>query len=180
LGKNDRLRRGKIIVTITAPLNTMGADRTVSHEDFYVDDVKVEGTVTVTNKGPNSSNQNVVTRVVANRILTFPSGKSISWNASQEMTQLEGGNTPADKSDDVWSVQDVSNGVNRAGKNFSVTTLEPLIIKASCRWVVKGIISISIDTKTLSINYGDGACNNAATVTLPDGSTKEINIKRWW
>ena len=29
---------------------------------------------------------------------------------------------------------------------------------------------MNINTRQVSINYGDGACNNAATITLPDGT----------
>ncbi len=179
---NGRIRRGKIIVQISAPFNTVGAVRTVSHENFYVDDVKVDGTVTSTNQGPNASGQNVYQRNVVGRLLTFPSGKTINWDATHTLTQLEGGSTPDVKIDDVWSVTGSSNGVNRAGKSFSTTITEALISKNKlvCRWIVKGVISLTVDTKTVSVDFGDGACNNVAVVTLPDGSTKEVNIKRWW
>lgn len=181
-GPNGRIRKGKIIVNITAPIQTVGAVRVVSHEDFYIDDVKVEGTVTLTNQGPNSNGQNVFQRVVVGRLLTFPSGKTLNWDATHTLTQLEGGATPDVKLDDVWSIAGFSNGVNRNGKSFSANTVEPLISKSKlvCRWIVEGIITLTVDTKNLTVDFGDGACNNVAVVTLPDGSTKEVNIKRWW
>ncbi len=177
---NGHVRKGKIIVQVSAPIKDVGAIRIVSHEDLFIDDVKVEGTVTLTNQGPNSANQYVYLRIVSNRLLTFPSGKTISWNATQILTQLEGGSTPDLKNDDVWSITGFSNGVNRAGKSFSVSTTESLISKFTCRWIVQGIINLTVDTNVLSINFGDGVCNNVAVVTLPDGSTKEVNIRRWW
>jgi hypothetical protein len=179
-GPHGKVRKGKIIVQISAPLITVGSVRVVSHEDFFIDDVQVEGTVTLTNQGLNASNQIVFLRNVANRKLTFPSGKTISWNATQIITQVAGNNTPDIRIDDAWSISDVSNGVNRNGKSFTVSTAEALLFKTVCPWIVDGVLNITVETNTLGIDFGDGACNNAATVTLPDGSTKEINIRRWW
>lgn len=179
-GPHGHVRKGKIIIDISAPITQTAAIRVVNHENFYIDDVLVEGTVTLTNAGLNSTNQLVFLRTVADRKLTLPSGKTISWNATQTLTQLEGGSTPDIKLDDVWSINGVSSGVNRGGKNFTVTTTEPLVSKFTCRWVVEGVINLVVESKVLSIDFGDGACNNVATVTLPDGTTKEVNIKRWW
>ncbi|MCI1268048.1 MAG: hypothetical protein LKG19_15845 [Saprospiraceae bacterium] len=179
-GPYGRVRRGKLIIQISAPLNIPGSVRTVSHDQFYIDDVKVDGTVTLINQGLNTKGQNTFLRNVSNRVLSFPSGKSISWNATQYITQLEGLNTPLIKLDDVYSTSGTSEGVNREGKPFSVNTSEPLITKFTCAYIVDGFITVTFDLKTVSIDYGDGICNNTATLILSDGSTREISIRRWW
>ncbi len=179
-GPFGHVRKGKLIIQISAPLKTVGSIRTVSHQDFYIDDVKVEGTVTLTNQGTNGFGQNVFLRSVSDRKLTFPSGKTISWNASQVITQLDGNATPDIRLDDVWSILGTSSGINRAGKLFNVSTSEALVFKFTCPWIVKGSISLTIENNTLSVDYGDGGCNNDAILTLPDGSTRDIKIRRWW
>ena len=179
-GPYGHVRKGKLIVSLTAPLSNVQSVRTVSHENFYIDDVKVEGLVVLTNKGLNSLNQPFFERVVSNRVLTFPSGKTIGWNALQTITQTEGVSTPLILLDNVYRLEGSATGFNRKGENFTVQITDPLIYKADCPWIVKGMLTMSINSKQVTLNYGDGACNNAATVTLPDGSVREINIRRWW
>jgi hypothetical protein len=179
-GPHGHVRKGKLIIDMTAPWYEAASVRTVTHENFYIDDVLVEGTVTVVNQGPNPSSQMVWERVVSDRKLTFPSGKTITWDANQTITQLEGGQTPQLRSDDVWSISGTSDGINRAGKDFSGATTEALVFRFNCPWIVSGAFSLTVDGVTISIDYGDGLCNNAAILTLPDGSTKEIRIRRWW
>ncbi len=179
-GPYGHVRKGKIIVQISAPLKTVGSVRTVSHQDFFIDDVRVEGTVSLTNQGPNGSGQNIYLRNVVGRKLTFPSGKTINWNANQIITQLEGNATPDIRLDDVWSILGTSSGTNRSGKQFNVSTPDALVFKFTCPWIVQGSILLSVDNNSLSIDYGDGNCNNDALLTLPDGTTRNIKIRRWW
>jgi hypothetical protein len=172
--------KGKLIIQISNPITIVGATRIVTHEQFFIDDVKIEGTVTLVNQGPNAQNQPVYLRNVVDRKLIFPSGQSCSWNATQILTQLEGFSTPEIKLDDVWSVGGASHGVNRAGKSFSVITTDALIIKALCKWTVKGTLVITVDSKSISIDFGMGNCDNLISITLPDGSQREVRIRRWW
>lgn len=178
-GPHNRVRKGKIIVQLSAPIITPGATRTVTQDNFRIDDVTIEGTVVVTNQGPNSSGQNVLERVVTDRKLLFPNGNTSTWNGTQTITQLEGSSTP-DRLDDVFRLEGSSNGVNRNGKTFSTNTTSPLIKEYDCSWISEGVFNIQVESKSLSVDYGNGSCDNKATVTLPDGSTKEIQVKKWW
>lgn len=176
----NRVRKGKLIIFISAPIHNAGSIREVQHEDFYIDDVNIQGRVVLLNQGTNNAGQNEFLRTVTERKLIFPSKKAISWNATQIITQLEGNATPELRLDDVWSILSASSGTNRNGTNFTVTSSKKLIYKFTCPWIVEGAITLSIDNKSLSIDYGNGICDNNATITLPDGSTREILIRRWW
>jgi hypothetical protein len=71
--------------------------------------------------------------------------------------------------------------VSRSGVEYSAVIVEDLIKRGNCRWIVSGIKEITRDDQTVSLDYGDGACNRAAVVTFEDGSTKEINLyRKWW
>ncbi|MBK8450034.1 MAG: hypothetical protein WBO31_09255 [Saprospiraceae bacterium] len=177
---NGRIRKGKIIVQLSAPITSTGAERIVSHEDFFIDDVKITGMVILTNQGQNALSQNLFLRTVTGRVLSFPTGKTIRWNALQTLTQLEGSNTPNLKSDDEWSILGTSSGVTRSGKIFNTSTPVALISRFSCPWIVKGISNLTFESNAFSIDFGDGTCNNAATLILPNGNTKEFYFRRWW
>jgi len=45
---------------------------------------------------------------------------------------------------------------------------------------VAGVKSLTIEDKTVTINYGEGECNAKAIVTLPNGTQHVIFIHKWW
>ncbi|MEP7197117.1 MAG: hypothetical protein ABI851_11415 [Saprospiraceae bacterium] len=179
-GPYGHIRRGVLVVQISAPIYLAGSVRIVNHNNFYIDDVKVEGTVILSNQGKNSNNQNLFYRDVLNRKLIFPSGKSIEWNSNQSILQIEGNETEDFFLDDVWSIVGSSHGINRFGNEFSTQTINPLIYAVNCLWLVEGVFSITNNGDTYKIDYGNGDCNNIATLYLPNGDSKEINLNRWW
>lgn len=178
-GPHGHVRKGKLIIDFSASILAPGAVRTLRHDDFSIDNVSIEGQVNLTNQGFNQSGQMVWIRVVLDRVLTFPSGKSSSWTASQILTLEQGIQTPI-RTDDVWSITGSASGTNREGKTISLNTLQSLVFPGSCRWIVGGILSITVNGDAFTLDYGDGSCNNDATLTLPDGSQQAIKIRRWW
>ncbi|NOT35951.1 MAG: hypothetical protein HOP11_01075 [Saprospiraceae bacterium] len=179
VGPFGHIRSGKIIVQMSAPLKVFGAVRVVNHVNFYIDDIKIEGNVVLTNYGVNSQNQNVFKRDVNDRRLIFPNDKIIQWDGNQTLTQIEGSQTQT-IIDDVWASTGSSFGINRADNDFEVNTIEPLIYVVGCPWIVEGVLEINSNNSTLSIDYGNGDCNSLALLTLSDGDKKEINLIRWW
>ncbi len=177
-GPHGHIRRGKIIITQTDSMKNPGALRTVTFENFYVDDVLVEGSKTLENLGVDDDG-NVTFQRSVDKMLTFPNGQTASWVANHTFTQLEGGNTLA-HIDDVFEITGGSEGVNRMGKSFSVTITAPLIRKKFCPWIVSGVKEITVDGHTRILDYGDGDCDPFAQLTLPNGEVRDIVIRRWW
>ncbi len=46
----------------------------------------------------------------------------------------------------------------------------------SCEYITTGTLVMTKNALSASINYGDGTCDNKATVTYPDGTTEEIDL----
>lgn len=179
-GDNGRIRKGKIIVNISDNMHNPGASRTVTFENFFIDDVQITGTRTLTNSGLNSDNKPTLSVEITDFTLTFPNGDQAVKNVSRSHTFQQGFLTP-NRLDDIWTITGTTNGVTRDGKSFSTVITTPLVRKGACRWIVEGIMEITTETATISLDFGDGACNGAGVITLPDGTTKEINLyRRWW
>ncbi|MCC6724958.1 MAG: hypothetical protein IT258_10645 [Saprospiraceae bacterium] len=177
-GLDGRIRTGQIVVNLTDTLTNTGAVRTATFVDFHVDGAHIEGTRTLTNVGTDANGHSTFTRTVTGGKITYPNGKVTSWEANHNLTLVEGGDTHV-LLDNVWEVTGGATGVNRNGKAFTTEITTPLVRKRSCRWVVSGVKSMTIDGKTLTIDYGDGTCDRKATVTGPNGNSREILI-RWW
>ena len=59
---------------------------------------------------------------------------------------------------------------------FERNITEALFIDRTCRYPLSGVVEITKDGEIMSINYGDGECDNMATVTK-DGIEEEIDLE---
>ena len=107
-------------------------------------------------------------------IIRANNGGTHSWTANWTFTPTA--NTTATVRE--YSVTGLSAGTNRKGVGYTTTIQTPLIRSSTCfKYYTAGILSISNATgKTMLLNYGNGACDNTATVTV-NGRTKTITLR---
>ena len=91
--------------------------------------------------------------------------------------QVEGADTD-ERIDNVYEITGTKWGTDRQGNAFSFTILEPLVKRADCPWITEGVAEITRNGNTVTIDYGDGDCDRLATITLSDGSTQVIKLKK--
>ena len=178
VGPNGRVRKGQIVINFTDQLSNAGAIKTVTLVDFFIDEVQVEGTKTITNNGTDPDGNINFTRIVSGAKITYPDGDVATWEATHNLVQVEGGNTLTIW-DNVYEITGGSNGVNRNGIPFVGEIIEPLVKKLGCIWIVAGVRTLIVNSdKTFTLDYGNGVCNRWAELTLPNGDTKTIAIRR--
>ena len=176
---NGRIRKGKIVIALSDSLMKPNSTKTVTFQNFYVDSAKIEGTRTWKNNGLNAQGQPSFTRTVTNGKITFGDGTIATWNATHTVVKTQGFNTRTPL-DDIWTVTGNESGVNRKGKAFSSVINSPIVHKALCPWITSGVRTITIDSKARSLDYGSGGgnCDREALLTLPNGQTKVIKLRR--
>ncbi|MFZ4634340.1 MAG: hypothetical protein ACOYNO_09075 [Saprospiraceae bacterium] len=174
---DGRVLKGKIIINQSADLFTPGATRTVTHENFFVDDVQVLGVKTWTNNGVDNIGQFSFSKVAQGMQLIYADGTSVSWNTSRTNTLVEGNNTTTHL-DNVWSIVGTTSGKNRNGETFSVTTTEPMIKKAGCRWINEGLLNLTRENRTATLDFGNGVCDRWGTLTIDNGTVITIRLRR--
>ena len=152
-----------------------GSERTVTFMDFYVNDFKIEGTKTIINQGRNDDEQLYFS-------ITLVGGKvsndslSVSKDFSRTRTWISGEDTPRFHGDDEYLIEGFASGVNRKGISYTRTITSPLRTAVVCRWIKSGTVQILADgTAGILIDYGDGSCDNKATVTI-GSETREIEL----
>jgi hypothetical protein len=181
-GPHGHVRSGKILIEQSAPMPESGAVRVTIYENFYVDDVQLTGTKTLTNLGFDENGNVTFERKVENAQLLFPDGSSKSWDALQTRTQIAGGQTP-ERFDDVFEITGGMSGISRNGIAFSSEITIPLVKSNQCRWVSEGLRELTFGVKSWSIDYSfpDGECDRLALLTLDNGDTKVIKLhrRRW-
>ncbi len=177
-GRRGNVLKGKIIVTISGRMALAGSVRTITFEDFYVNDNKVEGIKTVTNNGLNDESQPSMT-VTANDTITRTDGKIVTWNSNRTRTRTDNNGTPLVYWDDTFTITGSSNGVNARGVAYSMTIddTNPLVMVGGWPFFVKGTVIMESESRTAVMDYGDGTKDRIATLTI-NGVTKEITLRR--
>ena len=181
-GRDGHVRKGKIITTYTGRLIMPGKKATTTFENFYFDSIHVEGTHEVTNTSTSLIPQFKI--VVENAKLTKPNGNYVNWNAVRTITQIDGMGTQFFPLDDVFKLESAGNGKVKRGDiivAWNTETVEPLIKRFNCRWIVKGVVRtarLNLSTNSpwvARLNYGDGNCDNKAVLTI-NGISTEITL----
>jgi len=176
MGQDGKNRRGKIIITHTGRFRDVGSVMTVTTQDFYVNDNKVEATKTVT-----CTALFTWTIVVSNAKITLANnGGTITWSTNRTRKMTAGYLTPFIMTDDKYEITGSASGTNRNGINYTVDITSPLTVDFSCAKsrTTKGIITFTPAGKTArSIDFGNGTCDDEAVVTVGKNS-KTIILKR--
>lgn len=171
-------RRGKVIINSTGAWKAIGSSIVITLSDYYVQDMKVTGTKTVTIFSTTSF---IV--LVEGASMVTPKG-TISWASNHTITQTKGYSTKKTTSDDEFEILGGSSGKNSEGVNYTCTidSLNPLIKRVSCKQkdFVAGILTIQNDKgKTLVVNYDPQnakGCNKNSTCKI-DGKTYNMKLR---
>lgn len=176
-GRDGHTRRGRIITVYTGRMTVPGSKTTTRFDGFYTDSIRVEGTHIIQNI--STSNNRIFFIRVENGKLSLPSKNYIAWNSIKTRTQIEGNGSPLYVRDDVYNSIGNSNGTvkrNDINNQWSAEIIEPVIRKFTCSWAVKGQIRITGNTKTSLLDYGNGTCDDQATLTI-NGNIHSITLQ---
>ena len=181
---HGHLRSGKITTVYTGRLTEPGSSATTTFQNFKIDDISVEGTHKIINTTGSATNQRQYKIEVMDARLSKPNGSYEEWSTTRVITQIEGNGTIA-PADDIFRVTGAGHGKVKR-ENIIVLwkseITEPLIKKFVCRWISKGTVKtvregLPSSTPWVAVlNYGDGNCDNKATLTI-NGNTKEITLR---
>jgi len=176
---DGRNRRGKITIKFMGKYADTNLIHTITFENYFQDDIKVEGTKTVTYIGRNVAGQPYYNVSVAGTI-TKTDGSVITPNWSRVRTWVAGYNTPYNWTDDEYKIIGSGTIIRSSGVvNVAIVDTMPLMIATNCKWIKSGSIVYSLpgDRKRI-LNYGNTpACDNQATLTfLPAGTTIPITL----
>jgi hypothetical protein len=167
----SHIKKGKITINISDTLTHAGATETITYENFYIDSMKIELNATLKNLGKNASGNWVIEKTYKqtitknNDVCVRENDESAEWIAGLETTS---------KSDNIYYLTGSGKVVlNDTTYTKKITT--PLLFDGSCDYIKSGVVELTKNNSTAVIDYGDGTCDNKATVTI-DGTTEEISL----
>jgi len=173
-GKDGKLRSGKIIIT-SSSFENMSATRTKTFENFSVNGWGIDGVITkrIT---LSMDDKTRIAEVVEE--LTITSEEKVATRTGTMTRKHEPGEI-FDRRDDKTSSWGEVVTEWQAGKTVTKTILEdnPLVFLNECRQFVSGVLSVSSGENSWSIDYGQGDCDNQATISR-NGIERKIRIDR--
>lgn len=171
---NGITRSGIINIVLTDSVRKQGSVATMTFSNYYVNLYKVEGTYTWTNtSAPGTVSW---TRRTENGKITSPNGNYWLHSGLRAVTQTSGVGT-ATIIDDVFSLSGTHSITNSNGATRDISVLENLQKKTACHNIDKGKMKVQGPSHYAIIDFGDGTCDNLATISI-DGRTPRTIILR--
>jgi hypothetical protein len=164
--------QGKIIIDISDSLNLAGSTETITYQDFYMDSMKIDLTAKIKNNGRNASGNWVVSKEYEQ---TITKGDLVCVRKNAETQEWTAGFATRDKSDNIYYLSGSGSVTINDTVTYTKTITTSLLFDASCDYISKGVVELTKNGSTATIDYGDGTCDSKATVTI-DGTTEDISL----
>jgi hypothetical protein len=171
---NGITRSGKINVTLSDSLRKSGSIAVMTFTNYYVNGYKKEGTITWTNTSTTTVRS--WTRETVGGKITAPGGRYWLHVGTRYVIQTQGVGT-ATLTDDVFSITGTHTVTNSAGADRVITVLEPLQKKIACDNIDKGKLKVQGPNHFATIDFGDGTCNNLATLSIDGRPARTIILR---
>ncbi len=175
VGRHGELRTGKIIITMSDDIFNAGAEHVIKFEDVMIGERSVEMTKTRINAGQNEEG-NWVMESTMDQIITYEDGSSSTRNSTGKNEWLSGFGTE-DKEDDILERSFSGDVVTSEGAEYSRKTTTPLLIDRSCLYIKSGVIELNRNGTQVIIDFGEGECDEWATVTK-DGVSELVDLSQ--
>lgn len=157
-------------VSVTYVAGGENASFTATYTDFYVGTIKINGTRTYSIIGNTDANSISLT-VVSDMSVEMEDGSIISENGTKTLS-ISFGETLEDITitlGGTWTVEVDED-------TYEVEILEDLQANATCEYATSGTMLVSKNGLAVTVDFGNGECDNVATLIYPNGATQEITL----
>ena len=168
---------GNVITGVVTKTTTYGDEdkqTILTIENLTINGLIINGTKTQNSVASNQNGNPEISGTVDLSVET--ENGTITRVGNRTVALIEGGDTRTFQDD----VKSITGSFTYTGleRNFSTEITSPLIKPANCRFIVSGTKKYITDEEETTLDYGDGTCDEFATLTLPDGTQTEISLKK--
>ena len=158
-------------LTVVYETSENSAAFTATYNDFYVGNIKINGTRSyiVTGDGEQGSISFSVTSTLE---VVLGNGDVIAENGTKTFGLVFGDSleTTTYSISGNWTLQ-----IN--GQTYKVVVLDVLEGNFSCGYLTTGTMTVDKNGLAVTVNFGDGSCDDMATLTYPNGAVEDITLK---
>jgi hypothetical protein len=166
-------KTGKVIISISDSMKVEGSTYTVSYENVKIGEKSIEFEGTYTYEGLNENENHVVSWTAFSKV-TRADSLFVKRERNYSKEWLSGFDTRY-ISDDQFLLSGNGYTLINDTLEYGRTITDPLYFDRACRFILSGVIELSKGEETMYIDFGDGTCDNIATVTK-EGESEEIEL----
>ena len=175
---NGNLLSGIIYLSYEKDMELAQKTLSLSLENFTFNGVAVEGGASILRMRANE-NGNPQSDAQAEFSAEWPDGSTASFTGNRTREWIEGYGTGF-WGDNVFLITGMGTWTGPQGNVFVKEVIEPLRRELACRFIVSGVLEISRNDETASLDFGDGSCDAVGILTLPNGEEKEVFLRRFF
>jgi len=174
---NGNVLSGIIFLSYLKDMELATKTLSMSLENFTFNGVSVEGSASVERMRSNE-NGNPQSDASASFNAAWPDGDTASFNGNRTREWIEGYGSGF-WGDNVILISGSGTYTGKQGNVFMKETITPLRRELACRFIVSGVLEISRNDATASLDFGDGSCDALGVLTYPNGESEEIFLRRF-
>lgn len=167
----EKVKNGQLVIRVLGGPAQETFEREVTFVNFSINGNRIEGQKRIV-----KTSAYTYTVTFQNGKITFTDGSTYTRTFERTRTWADGYATPYYVWDDVYTAEGSATGVNRNGKTYTHQITNMIVNKMSCRWIVEGTIEMTVDGDVATFDYGDGECDNYATVTH-NGQSSQVRLR---
>ena len=172
---NGVIRKGKINIVVSDSLRFQGSTSVMTFDNYYVNNLKREGTITWTNQ--NTSSGRGWQRKVENGKITDSTGHYWKFESIRNISQVAGFATPRIIFDDAFSITGSGSVTNDMQMTRTNTITQPLHKAVACDNIDAGEIKFVGLLHSSILNFGNGECDRIATISIDGAAPVTILLR---
>lgn len=175
--RNGNILSGIIHLSYLKDMEIATKTLSMSLENFTFNGVSVVGMASVVRMRSNEMG-NPQSDAELNFEGNWPDGTSANFTANRTREWIEGFGSGF-WGDNVFLISGKGTYSGKSDTIFMKETIVPLRRELSCRFIVSGVLEITRNDATASLDFGDGSCDANGILTHPNGETEEILLRRF-
>ena len=166
------VRKGKIVIEYSGRRNDPGSFWSMEYVDYYINEISIKGLRKVNNISEPGNGVLVFKVDMENGVITWPNGNQAKRIVHHFREHHRNDNNLLDR----LIVYGTAEGNHRNGRGFFIEIIEPLVYTRECREQgifipVAGIKLIKHGNREITVDYGDGECDNIVVITNKNGKS---------
>jgi len=172
--RNGNFVSGKIIFEYERDPEAATKMISYTFENFYFNRKNIAGGGSILRERSNENGNHQSTKTF-DITVTWPDGSFASKVGVRVREWIEGQGTPA-WGDNVFLITGNGTFTKKNGTVLSAEIVEPLRRELACKFLVSGIVNLTKNENKGVLNYGDGACDDLATISINGGEEREFHL----
>ncbi len=171
-------RNGDVIsgtITVVKSISDTDKSRTVTFNNFSINGHVINGTKAHEYLAENGDGNPQISGSIDISVETDEG--TVTKVGSRLMVITSGGDT-ATHIDDERTITGSHTFTDTEGQAKVVEITTPLVKPEACKYIAQGVKTYTVSGEVSTLDYGDGTCDNMATLTEADGTVTEIELKR--